>query len=84
MGIDIYKLMEIANKEVTQRIGEDKYLDDWILEDNKFGFRVCRYISPGRVQMGDHYIFSYDTEDIFERTAEEQLEAWIDRWFYMN
>lgn len=82
MAIDIYKLMEIANKEVTQRIAEDRYLDDWIWGETGFGFRICECVRPLEVRMSDHYIFSYDEDDVFNRTAEEQLEAWIDRWFY--
>ena len=90
--MDIYKLMDMAGKELNKRFTDldsiespanEIYTDDWQWNDTAFQFSVFG-LSGEHNQYTENlgtFRFCYDAEDVFERSAEEQLMDWLDELF---
>lgn len=78
--MEIYKLMEIAQEKVRERLTTNQYTDNWQWNERCFQFEVLETTESYEESYGT-FRFCYDSEDVFERTAEEQLLDWINEWF---
>lgn len=70
--MDIYELMEFAQREIAARLEANDYTDDWQWNDKCFQFVVIW--SDGKVT-GPYRYAPYDED------AKEQLLDWLDERF---
>lgn len=75
--MDIYELMEFAQREMQARLLDDGCTDDWQWNDHCFQFVIIW--NNGKVT--DPYRFCYDEDEEFFGTAEEQVLEWMDERF---
>lgn len=78
--MDIYELMEFAQREMTARLEEDGCTDNWQWNDRCFQFVVIW--SDGKVTGPYRFTPYHDAEyeDIWG-TDKEQLITWLDERF---
>jgi len=82
MEKNMERLMEIAQKELRNRLPEDKFADDWIWGETGFSFVICSYNEQNHnITEHDSYTFYYDEDEEFFGSAEEQLDYWLNRQF---
>ena len=74
---DIYDLMELAMREMSARLSEDCFTDDWQWNDTCFQFVIV--YDNGAVS--DPYRFCPDPDEAFYGSAVEQLMKWLDYRF---
>ena len=71
-------LMDIAAKELRERLPEGWDVDDVMWNDRCFQFVI---IKGFRAKPTDPYRFTYDPDEELWGTAEEQLYRWLDYYF---
>ena len=81
-------MLEMLQKKANEMFNGNTYTDDWCWNDDEtvIQFTVMEYRGmqngrPNEVNRGT-YRFIYKEDDIFERTAEEQIDEWLEELSY--
>ena len=75
--MNIYELMEFAQREMQARLIDDGCTDDWQWNDHCFQFVIIW--NNGKVT--GPYRFYYEEDEEFFGTAKEQVLEWMDERF---
>ena len=79
--IKMMNLVELAMNKVNAILRDSNmYADDWCWNDDEtvIQFEVFKAVKPGMDKSFGTYRFCYDNNDVFDRTAEEQLNDWVE------
>lgn len=80
----IMTLMDYAEDKIKQRCedrGRDEYVDDVKWGNNKFQINIFIDPQPPYPKQVNSFTWYYDSDDVFERSAEAQLDDALDDFF---